>query len=130
MSKKKKRHSEKHIRYLARENYHHLLFQRRHWEQGFAKILREHPYCGDYIPQTTLHRAIHSKVHDVPTPNGAECKYALDMINKMLEQGVISLTDELDKKARILSSIFAEKCPATASILAWQSEIVSKFYGR
>lgn len=135
MSKKKRRKkrnhsSEKHTRYLAREDYHHLCFQRKHWQQGFAKALREHPYCGGYIPQATLHREIHSKVHDVPTPNGYDCKKALETLNNMLALGTIKLNDRLDKKAQILSSIFSEKCPATSAILLWQSEIISKYYGR
>lgn len=135
MSRKKRRNkcqqkSEKYIRQLAREDYHHLLFQRKHWQQGYAKILREHSYCGGYIPQATLHREIHSKAHDVPTPNGSDCRYAITKLNEMLEQGIIDINDRLDRKAQILSSIFSERCPATSAMLLWQSEIISKFYGR
>lgn len=128
--KKRQQKSEKYIRHLARENYHHLLFQRKHWQQGYAKILREHSYCGGYIPQATLHREIHSKAHDVPTPNGSDCRYAITKLNEMLEQGIIDINDRLDRKAQILSSIFSERCPATSAMLLWQSEIISKFYGR
>lgn len=135
MSRKKRRNkrqqkSEKNIRHLTREDYHHLLFQRKHWQQGYAKILREHSYCGGYIPQATLHREIHSKAHDVPTPNGSDCRYAITKLNEMLEQGIIDINDRLDRKAQILSSIFSERCPATSAMLLWQSEIISKFYGR
>lgn len=111
-------------------DYHHILFQGRHWKQGYAKVLREHPYCGGYIPQNTLHREIHSKIYDIPTPNGAECRYALETLNKWLEEGRISLDDRLDVKIKFIAECFREKCPATTAILDWQMEVVSKFYGR
>ena len=66
----------------------------------------------------------------MPTPNGSDCRYAITKLNEMLEQGIIDINDRLDKKAQILSSIFSEKCPATSAILLWQSEIISKYYGR
>lgn len=116
--------------YKNRCDYHHILFQGRHWKCGWAKTLREHPYCGAYIPQATLHREIHSKVHDIPTPNGADCKNAVEMIDKWLDLGCIDLNDRLDKKIETLSICFNGNCPATTAMLNWQKEIVSKFYSR
>lgn len=134
MSKKKKRKRSRKPRpptsNVRREDFHHLLFQRKHWQQGMAKVLREHPYCGGYIPQATLHREIHSKVHDVPTPNASKCRRVLNILNEKLKNGEISVKDRLDTKAKLLAELFLEDCPATAAILLWQSEIISKFYGR
>lgn len=113
-----------------REDYHHILFQGRHWKQGWAKKLREHPYCGGYIPQMTLHREIHSKIHDIPTPNGADCRTAVLALNNWLEAGYISLDDPLDKKIEMIAKCFRVKCPATTAVLDWQREVVAKFYGR
>lgn len=113
-----------------REDYHHILFQGRHWKQGWAKKLREHPYCGGYIPQMTLHREIHSKIHDIPTPNGADCRTAVLALNNWLDAGYISLDDPLDKKIEMIAKCFRAKCPATTAMLDWQREVVAKFYGR
>lgn len=110
------------------QDYHHILFQEKHWKQGYAKILRDHPYCGGYIPQATLHREIHSKIHDVPTPNGKDCKEALIAINSWLAAGYISIDDPMESKIEMITKCFRVKCPATAAILDWQFEIVSKFY--
>lgn len=132
MSKKsKKRKSKKKSFYPAYDHcdYHHILFQGRHWKCGWAKILREHPYCGAYIPQATLHREIHSKIHDVPTPNGPECRMAVEALNSWLEAGLITAEDRLDKRIEMIAKCFRARCPATTAILDWQREVVSKFYG-
>jgi len=126
MSRKKNRRPAN----LSREDYHHILFQGRHWKNGWAKRLREHPYCGGYIPQMTLHREIHSKIHDVPTPNGAECRIAVEALNSWLEAGYISLDDPMERKIEMIAKCFRAKCPATTSVLDWQREVVLKFYQR
>ena len=126
MSKRKKKRPTN----LTREDYHHILFQGRHWKNGWAKILREHRYCGGYIPQMTLHREIHSKIHDVPTPNGADCRIAVEALNSWLEAGYISLDDPIERKIEMIAKCFRAKCPATTAILDWQREVVVKFYQR
>lgn len=115
---------------LSREDYHHILFQGRHWKNGWAKRLREHPYCGGYIPQMTLHREIHSKIHDVPTPNGAECRIAVEALDSWLKAGYISLDDPMERKIEMIAKCFRAKCPATTAVLDWQREVVLKFYQR
>jgi hypothetical protein len=113
-----------------REDYHHILFQGRHWKQGWAKVLRDHKYCGGYIPQNTLHREIHSKIHDIPTPNGADCRIAVEAINSWLDAGYISMEDRLDRRIEVIAWCFRAKCPATTAMLDWQKEVVSKFYSK
>ena len=109
-------------------DYHHILFQGRHWNKGAAKELRNHPYCGGYIPKFTLHQEIHSKIHDIPTPNEDECKFALKVIDEWLEAGYLQLNHRLDKKISVLADLFRGKCPATTAMLDWQKEVVTKFY--
>jgi hypothetical protein len=112
------------------KDFHHLLFQGRHWQQGYARLLRQHPYMGKYIPQATLHREIHSKIHDIPTPNGAECRMAYNEICRLEELGLIDIeNDSVEKRLDLLIELWAEKCPATVEILKWQRDIVAKFYG-
>lgn len=134
MSKKKKwkkrlgRHRQ--IAFNATD-YHHILFQRRHWQQGYAKALREHPYMGKYIPTGTLHREIHSKIHDIPTPNGVDCRRAYNRLIEWERQGIIDVEhDTLEERIQFLIDVWEETCPATVAILKWQQEVVRKFYER
>lgn len=111
------------------DDWHHFLFQRRHWQQGYAKALREHPYMGKYIPRDTLHREIHSKIHDIPTPNGSECKLAFEELIKREREGTIDVErDSCARRLNFLIELWREKCPATVAILEWQRDVIAKFY--
>ena len=112
----------------CKEDYHHIFYQKKHYKNYWAKALREHPYCGAYIPQNALHRVIHSKIHDIPTPNSADCKRAVEALDNWLEAGYISLDDSLDKKIEMVTKCFRALCPATTAMLDWQRQIVTKFY--
>lgn len=84
---------------------------------------------GKYIPQATLHREIHAKIHDVPTPNGSECRMAYNEICRLEKLGKIdTVNDSVEKRLDLLISLWADKCPATVAILKWQRDIVAKFY--
>ena len=114
-----------------REDFHHLLFHGRHCHQGYAKLLREHPYMGKMIPMVTLHRLIHSKIHDIPTPNGKECRLAYERICQLEAKGKIDvINDSIEKRLALLIDLWKDTCPATVEILRWQSDIVAKFYGK
>lgn len=106
----------------------HFLYQRKHWQQGYARALRNHWYCGAYIPQMTLHRAIHSKLHDIPVPNGKECRKAFEELMRRDQQGLLSTTDSPMTRLSFLIEMFRDSCPATTAMLEWQYEIVKKFY--
>ena len=119
------------LRNSTREDFHHLLYQRRHWQQGYAKLLRQHPYSGKYIPQQTLHRTIHSKIHDVPCPNGKECKAAYQHLLELERNGEIDIqNDSAEKRLDFFIHEWEETCPATVAILKWQKEIIHKFYSK
>lgn len=124
----KKKHKKQPKLDLYREDCHHLLFIGRRWSNGWAKILREHPYSKIYIPQMTLHRMIHLEVKDVPVPEGAACRMAVEAINSWLEAGYISMDDRLDRRVEVLSWCFNAKYPCTAKALLKQGEIAKEFY--
>lgn len=128
MSKKKNRVREYH--YTSQKDFHHLLFQKRHWANGYAKALREHAYMGKMIPRDTLHREIHSKVHDVPVPNGRECKKAFEELVRRERLGLINVEhDTIEQRIAFLNEMWKEDhCEATLAVLNWQAEIVRKFY--
>lgn len=104
--------------------------QKRHWQQGYAKALREHPYMGKYIPRDTLHRSIHAKIHDIPCPNGRECKEAFETILKLERDGKINVeNDTCEQRLGLLIRLWEHKCPATVAILKWQRDLIAKYYG-
>ena len=111
-----------------RKDWHHILYQKRYYCTGYAKRLREPPYCGAYIPQMTLHRQIHEVLSNVPLPDGKYCKIAYDAIVNWLEAGYISLNDPIEKRIDTLIKCFIVNCPKTAKALLKQKEIVARFY--
>lgn len=115
-----------HKKHIKNEDYHHILFQKRHWNTGYLKALRTHPYCGGYIPQQTIHRAIHSQVHDIPSPNGKDCKQAIEALNSWLVCGFISLDDPITRKIDVIIGCFKAKYPATVAMLEYQKEVIIK----
>lgn len=125
---KKKKKKQKHC--YQGSDWHHILFQRRHWQQGYAKALREHPYMGKYIPQATLHRTIHSKIHDIPTPNGKECRKAYLELCRREREGLIDIKyDTLEQRIDFLLEVWSnDNCEATLAMLRWQKQVVQKFY--
>lgn len=126
---KKKKHN-KHVN-PSKKDYHHILYQRKHWNIGWAKRLRNHPYMGKMIPIGTLHAEIHSKIHDVPTPNGVDCKRAYLKLIELERSGEINVKhDSLEKRIDFLIDLWEETCPATVAILVWQRQIAAKFYGK
>lgn len=111
-----------------RKDTHHICFQGRHWEQGYAKLLREHWYMKVEIPQMTLHRLIHSKIHDVPCPEGKDCKRAYLKLEEMDRNGLLDRYAYVEERIQFLIDCWGDTCPATVAILKWQQDIVRKFY--
>ena len=84
---------------------------------------------GKMIPRDTLHREIHSKLHDIPTPNGSECKLAFEEILRRDRAGTIDVVnDTCEQRLNLLIELWREKCPATVAVLEWQRDIIAKFY--
>lgn len=112
-----------------RKDTHHICYQARHWKNGYAKLLREHWYMKVEIPQMTLHRLIHSKIHDIPCPEGKDCKRAYLELIRREEEGLLSEYDSVEDRIDFLIEIWKETCPATTAILQWQRDVVAKFFG-
>ena len=126
----RKKRRRKHDVNLTAKDWHHCLFQKRHWKIGWAKVLREHPYCGTLLPTHTLHRYIHENITDIPVPDGKACRIAFDVINNWLEADYISVDSPLEQKLAVLSSIFNKMSPDTAYALRKQLEIVRNYNER
>lgn len=86
---------------------------------------------GKYIPRDTLHRALHSKIHDVPCPEGRDCRRAFDELLRRERAGLIDVEhDTCEQRLDFLIELWGETCPATTAILQWQRDIIRKFYER
>jgi len=85
---------------------------------------------GKYIPRNTLHRTIHSKLHDTPVPNGADCRRAFEELCRREALGLIDVeNDTIEQRIAFLNEMWKDShCEATLAMLNWQAEIVSKFY--
>lgn len=130
MSKKKRKQRRKAVNW-SREDFHHILFQKRHWEKGYAKALRMHPYAGKYIPQATLHREIHSKVNTVPVPEGSECRRAYLELLRLEREGLIDVElDNIEQRIDFFVNIWSNSSPATVRALLEQRDIASKFFNK
>lgn len=106
---------------------HHLLFQRRYWKRGYAKALREMPYCKMLIPTLTLHREIHAVVSSIPVPPESECRKAFELTNKALSDGFITEEDTLEERLDWLIWLF-QNCPETQVCLEIIKDLVHQFY--
>ena len=127
----KKRNRRNRPRQSNEKNTHHLLYQGRHWKQGYAKLLRESPYFKVLIPRDTLHRAIHSKAHDLPTPNGVDCKRAYQLMVEGIASGRLDPEhDTAERRLDFLIEVWEDDCPATVAMLRWQRDIIHKFFER
>lgn len=114
-------------------DYHHIFYQRRHYDRYWAKRLREHHYAGALVPRETLHRQIHDKIHDVPTPNEDVCEWLWHELTALADDGIIDVKhDHLEQRLttiiELLREYDAEQLDATIAILRWQWQIVHKFY--
>ena len=77
----------------------------------------------------TLHRLIHSKIHDIPCPEGKDCKRAYLELIRREEEGLLSEYDRVEDRIDFLIEMWKETCPATTAILQWQRDVVAKFFG-
>ena len=127
MSKRNRRNRRNRPRQSNEKNTHHLLYQGRHWKQGYAKLLRESPYFKALIPRDTLHRAIHSRVETVPVPDGVSAKVVYDELAKLFVEGVIHDSDTIERKLIIAIKLFSKLSPLTAEALSGQLRIFNSW---
>ena len=86
----------------SRENAHHLLWQRKHWNIGYIHKLREHWYMRVSIPKDTLHKYIHENMEEIPTPNAVSAKIMLEMLDFLAQTGFITPLDDIEKRLMVL----------------------------
>ena len=89
-----------------KQDYHHLLWTRNHWDYGYAKLIREHSCAGAYIPQKALHRKIHEFIGDIACPSDTACKKAYIKLQAKYNDGSISADSPIDKKIEVLIKCF------------------------
>lgn len=77
MSKKKKKRSR--IPPVATRDRHHLCFQKRYWNKGYAKAI-----CMAFVRYVPVvyHRELHLKLKTVPVPDSALLKEAWEKYQK------------------------------------------------
>ncbi|MBR2659359.1 hypothetical protein IKG16_01565 [Candidatus Saccharibacteria bacterium] len=127
---KKRRKRLKRLKWRRSErlDWHHLLYQGRHWHRGYARLLRVHPYLKVCIPQRSLHGRIHRKIHDIPCPNEEELKEAYTEMLCRLRCGELDvLRDTMQQRLDFLIEIWNDKCPATVAMLKWQRDLAWKY---
>ena len=106
---------------------HHLLYTRKKWSSGKARVLRRQAYCKIRMPRS-LHETIHIEVPDVPVPSGESARQALDQLDYLFLSGAISTRDNAEKRLSVLITLFNCSEQPTIDALKKQLEIVHEFY--
>ena len=106
---------------------HHLLWTRREYDRGYARALRNHPYCQALIPKETLHKKIHHELRHVPVPSGADAKNVFELLMWLEREELLDFDDPIKKKLEFL--IENLKTESTVEALEKQLRIVEKKLG-
>lgn len=122
-----KKEKKKRVRTVSGFDRHHIIYQRRHWNKGYAKALREHWYCVIPLPRRTLHQAIHENLCDIPVPNDELCRSAYFQITNLEKYGAIHETDPIELRLELLISCFDNGDSPTAEAFKKQLEIVRTY---
>lgn len=114
----------------VKRNLHHLIFQARHWNQGYAKMLRDHWYFKIRIPQDTTHRIIHSRLHDIVMPGGSLCKSAYQHLLDAEKAGQIQPTDTPQQRLTWLIREWKNepRIEVTVAELIYQRVLFDEYY--
>lgn len=106
---------------------HHLLWTRRSYDRGYARALRNHPYCQALIPKETLHKNIHHALRCVPVPVGADAKNVFELLVWLERLELLDFDDPIEKKLKFL--IENLKTESTVNALQTQLRVVETFLG-
>lgn len=106
---------------------HHLLYTRKDWSSGSAKVLRRQSYCKVRLPRD-LHEKLHAEVPSVPVPGGNSVKHALDQMDYLAHFGAISEKDNVEKRLLVLIALFDCVEQPTADALRKQLKIIREYY--
>ena len=106
---------------------HHLCYQRRKWQKGSLRLLRDYWYCRVYIPRDTLHKRIHLELNDVPIPKDSSARDALRQLEFLEEYSAISEYDSIERRLELLASLFDCSDQPTADGFREQLRIVCEY---
>ena len=102
----------------------HILWQRRYWNNGYLKALREHEYLVVETPVRTLHRQIHNSMTGIPIIRQNSARSALNELDRLYKLGVISQADPISKRIELLIALLDCVEPAAVKALKRQLAIV------
>lgn len=108
---------------IERNDYHHLLWTRKGWTSEYAKLIRNHPCAGAYIPQRTMHHVIHDSIGEIFCPSDKQCKKAYIKLCAYRNDDVVLIHDDIEKKLEVLIKCF-KKSKRTARDLQRQLDII------
>lgn len=126
MVKRKKRRGKTHSG-VARSDHHHLLWQRKEWEEEPLKSLRGHPYCIVEMPSDGLHKKIHTSMQRIPPPSAIGAEETLWQLQFLEKHGGITPHDPIERRLRVLYSLFDCYEQPTADAIKQQLRIVLEF---
>lgn len=106
---------------------HHLLYTRKDWSSGSAKVLRRQSYCKVLLPRD-LHEKLHAEVSSVPVPSENSIKHALDQMDYLARFKAISEKDNAEKRLSVLIALFDCIEQPTADALKKQLKIIREYY--
>lgn len=130
MAKKKKRSKKRKKRHyinLSARDTHHLCFQRKQWQRGNLRLLKDFWYCKICIKRDTLHRYIHENISNITPPKDTSAKYALEQLELLEKYEAISEYDSIERRLNILASLFDSCDQATADDFRTQLRIICEF---
>lgn len=111
-------------------NNHHILYCRKKWSIGHAKLLRYHPYMQVEIPLKELHEQIHQNVPEVPVPSLERCKAAYDELVYLDDRLALKRDASIIERIDLLLFIWGgySGMDDTFQALKRQKEIAQEFY--
>lgn len=106
---------------------HHIFWQRKMWNKGYLRELRDFYYCRVIIPKNTLHYDIHQKILFIPIPRPLSARFAIEQLEMLDYYGAISDDDSFEKRLKILIELFKYVDEPTAQALKTQLDIVRRY---
>ena len=103
---------------------HHILFPRTLWDNGYAKVLRQHWYLVVTVPKSTVHAAIHREIYKIPPVTGPQAKDILSNLKLLEKQGAIKKGDPIEKRLTVLIALTDCLAPETTEALREQLHIL------
>lgn len=105
-------------------NQHHLLWYKKSYSRGWAKLLRDHHYCKVKLPEP-LHELIHHEVPFVPVPRASSIQDALRQLEVLEDYG--ALNGGVRERLWVLMALFDCIEPKTYDALKTQYDLITAY---